>query len=80
MTLRVVATISDEHTYDECEIQLSNTSYFFASDHGIMYAHLDVDSPKIVDYEYRKGLCSRVENDLLNLGLMTDCVSVQGLV
>ncbi len=68
--MRLVALISDDHSYDECEIQLSNTMYLLYSIGDNIY--VTVDFPNSIE----DSIVDRVGDDLLSLGLLTESIEI----
>lgn len=74
--IRITARIQPEFTYDHCEQVLTNTFYLLYSSDSITYVTTDYNPDK---YD---GIISLdlIENDLLNLGLLCDCISMETII
>ncbi len=65
--IRIIARISSDFTYDHCEMVLANTCYILQTQNGIRTASIELpDNTKLGNKE--------IEEDLLNLGLLCDCL------
>lgn len=78
--LRVTALISDDHTFDECEIQLYSTMYVLHTNGRDIYATVDVSTKRVGDSVWYNELCDNVGDDLLVLGLLTEWVTCGEIV
>lgn len=71
--IRITARIGSDFTYDHCEMILANTCYCLYQQNGIKTVVIELpDSSKLG--------CKEIEEDLLNLGLLCDCLSTETVV
>lgn len=71
--IRITARISSDFTYDHCEMVLANTCYCLCQQKSVKTASIELPNSS-------KFGCKEIEEDLLNLGLLCDCVSMETTV
>ncbi len=69
MILRITSRLCSDHTYDEAEIQLCNSSYLLHSSGAQVFASYDFDAFGVLD---KQDKMREIELDLLNLGLLVE--------
>ncbi len=71
--IQITARISSDFTYDHCEMVLNNTCYLLRAQNNIKTAVIELP-------DTTKFGCKEIEEDLLNLGLLCDCILMEKIV